>query len=758
MVVEAAAGYGKTVFAAELIEALDEVPIEVVLEEGPVSAKLLAARLRSAVVRAGFVDAAGAMSMAGEDPAGTVDAMLDALGPESFVLVIDDAHHAARDAAVLIDRMAARIARPGRLVVLARQLPAGSDRLRRADAVHVGADDLALREEEALAVCRDGFGLDVTHEDAALLGSATGGWTAAAVLAASRSKRTNRALREVAGPTAAPTGRTGARASPVSELLDDALVALEEERHELAQLARLPLLDRELVGEVAGDANFFDRAVTLGLPMTPAGDGWWELPGPVREHLRSLEPQDPAWLLRAAQHYERHGQLGIALQGLLAAGEEEAAAALLAGLDAATVESIDALELLVAFERLPEPLVARYPWSMFHVARSCGVASFLGPRARLLARLDELISGTDNPELRRAVDAELAIDLVNAAQPLDAEAMGRAVLSSVSPAEPLTRARALTAIGFGLCARHEDDGRLCEPALAEAAGAFDQAMAIYRGLGFREWVSGVAAPRALWTELGMGRPGVALEVLDAALADCAGRPRRVGRLLFHRAQVLAELGRFEEGEEDLSEAERIGGPVDPILVPFASWGRMAIASYRGDRDEVVRNANDVEARRGEWWAAVGNEFLADAADCLDRVGFIAEGREYLTRAREEPSNAARWTALAECAIDARHGDPVLAEQRLAAVHTQGIFPKEYWRVTLLRAYAAWRRGDDAAGALAARAFAEAARLGQPRMPLVKDVSSPSPCSRSRWRPVRRPPRTSTPSRYPSRSPCSVASS
>lgn len=718
MVVEAAAGYGKSVFAAELIEATGDVPVEIVLEEGPVSAKLLAARLRGAVARAGFVDVAGAMSLAGEDPAGTIDAMLAGLQGESYVLVIDDAHHAARDAAVLIDRIATQIARPGRLVVLARQLPPGADRLRHANAVHIGALDLALRDDEALAMCRDGFELDVSADDARFLESATGGWTAAAVLAASRAKRTKQGLRTMAGRRSA--GATAGRATPVSSMLDDAIGALGAEGRGLAQIARLPLLDRALVGAVVRDEHFFDKAMALGIPMTPVGDGWWEFPGPVREYLASLDPQDSASLERAARHYELHDQLGMALQMLLAAGEEAAAAALLSRLDAASLESIDPLELLVAFERLPEVVVGCYPWATFHVARSCGIASFLGSRARLLERLAETVPSEDDPELRRAVDAERAIDMMNAARPLDAEAIGRDVLASVGATEQFTRARALTAIGFGLCAHREGDGRLSESALADAAAVFDQVMAIYRGLGCREWVSGVAAPRALWTALGIGRPDVARDVLDAALADCTGRPRRIGRLLFHRAQVHAELGRFDEGLEDLAESERIGGTFDPILVPFASWGRMAIASYRGDPEDVLRCAQEVEAKRGEWWAAVGAEFLADAADCLDRVGYTAQAREYLTRALAEPHKAERWTALAECALDARHGDPTVAEAHLSVVHEHGIFPKEYWRVTLLRAYAAWRRGDDAAGALAARAFEESARLGQPRMPLVKE--------------------------------------
>src|SRR4029077_18890909 len=117
---------------------------------------------------------------------------------------------------------------------------------------------------------------------------------------------------------------------------------------------------------------------------------------------------------------------------------------------------------------------------------------------------------------------------------------------------------------------------------------------IYRGLGYREAASGVVAPRAIWTELGMGRPLAALEVLDEGLADCIGRPLRAGRLIFHRAQVLGELGRFDDASTDLGEVERIGRQHgDTLLVAFALVGRMTNASLRGDLDETIKNANEV---------------------------------------------------------------------------------------------------------------------------------------------------------------------
>jgi hypothetical protein len=174
VVVEAAAGYGKSVFAAELVDSWGAVPIEVLLEEGRVSARLLVGRLRAAVARAGFVEAEGQMSRAREDPAGAVDAMVTALAGEVCAIVVDDAHHVTRDAGQLLEFIAGAISAPQRLVILARRLPPGTERLRRAGTVHFLADDLALLADESVELCRTGCGLKVTSEDGRLLDSATG--------------------------------------------------------------------------------------------------------------------------------------------------------------------------------------------------------------------------------------------------------------------------------------------------------------------------------------------------------------------------------------------------------------------------------------------------------------------------------------------------------------------------------------------------------------------------------------------------------
>ncbi len=717
MVLEASAGYGKSVLAAELVSVWGAVPVDVVLEPGGVSAPLLVSRLRAAVGRAGFVDAAGSAAAAGQDPVAAVDAMLDALSGESCAIVIDDAHHALRDASVLIDRIAARLTRPQRLVVAARQLPPGCERLRRADAVELGAAELALRPGETLEFCRSGFGLEVSAEDGCLLDEATGGWTAAAVLAMSRAKRTAQPLREIAG-----LGLPGRGAlSLVVPILDEVISALGYEGEALASIAPLPLLDRGVLAAVTGDDGFFDRAAGLGLPLTPAGDGWWTMPGPVRDYLATLGRPDAAALVRAAGYYDLRGELGTALQMLLAAGETGEAARLLAATESRRADALDARELVAVIGRIPDDVLDRHPWALLHAARACGIASLFGARAKLLTHLADTVGEQDDPALRRAIDVTIAADLTNTERPLDALPIARRVLETAAAGEQFTRARALYVLGTASCYRRDADGVLPEAALREAAGYLDQAMELYVRMGYPEHVSSVAVDRAIRTELGAGRPHAALDVLDAALAHAAGQPRRAGRLLFYRAQVLTELGQHEDAEATLEESLRVRSHVpDSYYLALVHWERMVLASMRGDAVLTLDQANQAEANRSDWWIYGGAAFLAEAADCLDRVGHTALAWEYLERAQSDPQDAERLIAMAECALLARHGDPALAEERLAVVHRHGIYPRERWRVTLLRGCAAWRRGDPAAGPLAAKSFEEAARLGQPKLPLIRE--------------------------------------
>lgn len=718
VVVEAGAGYGKTVFGAELVDVWRSVAIEVVLHEGGVPAQLFAARLRAAVAHAGFSEAAASMAGIGEDAAGAVDALVDALAGERCAFVIDDAHHAERSAGTLIERLAQQLHADQRLVVLARHLPGGTQRLRRGEYLQLSAADLALRPDETLALCRSGFGLDVGAAEGAALDRATGGWTAVAALAAARAKRTGEDL----GVLAEAAGDSDRPHSAVAAILDEALVALSvDERRLLAQVGRLPLLDAPVVDAATGSEGFFARALAVGLPFTPGHDEWWDLPGPVRDYLTTLGAQDPVVLRRAAEEYGRRGETSAALQLLLASGDATAAARLLSEGALTFIEALDVLEIQAVVDRLPVAAVESYPNILLHFARSCETASMIDLRNEVLDRVSAIATKTGDRSLIGAIEIERASDLVRESHFSRAEAAARRVLSTAANDEWLTRGRAFSVLGRTTCWHLDAEGRRDPVALREADGHFARAARIYDQLGMRGARAGLVPYQAMWIEFARGECLRALAHLEEALSLVVDRPRRWGYLLVFHGEVSIELGRLDQCEADMREVFRVAGELhDEILHAYGHWNLAISASHRRDPEETLERVRLAESHPGSWWAVGSADFLASSADCLDRVGHSAIAVEYLRRAQENPLDGEPIIAMAEAALQARHGDPHLAEECLLAAPGHRIDPREYWRVTLLRAYAAFRRGDPHAGALAARAFEEAAQLGLAHLPLTKE--------------------------------------
>jgi DNA-binding SARP family transcriptional activator len=238
----------------------------------------------------------------------------------------------------------------------------------------------------------------------------------------------------------------------------------------------------------------------------------------------------------------------------------------------------------------------------------------------------------------------------------------------------------------------------------------------------RSAVSGMLPYWAISIEFARGHAAAAMDRLDEALALAAGRPQRWAYVLGFRAWVAAELGEEEICRTSIDEVLRVAEQLDSDLFrAYGHWRAAIAASYRNDVATTISHLHQAELHRGSWWEPASGDFLADAADLSDRVGETDRAREYLARAKAEPKDAGHLVALAEAAIEARHGDPFRAEQLLAAAARQRIDPREYWRLTLLRAVAAFRRGEDSgAGALAARSFEEAARLGQPELPMIRE--------------------------------------
>ena len=716
VVVEAAGGFGKSVLGAELVDAWGVVGIEVTLHEGGVPATVLVARLRAAIAAAGFTQAADDSALAPEDPVGAVDFMLESLAGESCAFVVDDAHHADRDAGLLLDRIAAQLHAHQRLVVLARRLPEGAERLRRADALQLTASDLALSADETLRLCRAGFGLDVAEDVARAIDGATGGWTAATVLAAARAKRTGESVLELAEQTA-DTAHQGA----IAAILDEAIVAMAADgRRGLAQLARFPLLNRDVVDTALG-AGFFERAIAVGVPLYATDDGWWEMAGPVREFLATLDAPDHAALRLAADRYRELGRLTAALDLLVASGDDEAAAALLCSGDLGAVDAMDVREYRAVVDRLSDAAIASSPMVLVLLARFLDSAAIFDERAIVLDRIEALQAASGDTQLAHALEGERIAEFVREGRYLKAEERVRALLGELSRDEALTRSRALSCLGRCLCWHYDEQGRRDAASLREADALLAEAGELYARLGMRAAGAGLAPYRAMWIEYARGDVGGALQRINDAAAPIVDHPRRWAYLLTLRAEIELELGRHDEAWLSIREVLRVADQLgDDQLLAYAHWNAMTASSQVGDAAGTIEHLRIVEANKGDWWSAASADFCAGAVDDLARIGEIALAAEHLAMAKEHPGDAAALIGFGEASLLARHGDPEAAEAALCAVPGLGCDPREYWRVDLLRAYAAYRRGDRGAGPLAARAFEEAARLQLAHLPLTKE--------------------------------------
>jgi DNA-binding SARP family transcriptional activator len=441
----------------------------------------------------------------------------------------------------------------------------------------------------------------------------------------------------------------------------------------------------------------------------------------VRDHLASLGGPDGGALRRAAAVYAERGQLGAALQMLLACGDPGAAAQLLAGTPPSQLEALDVLEIQAIVDRLPAEAIEAHPGLLAHYARIADAAGLFEAKSTALDRVSAIAAGHRDSALTRSIEIERATDLIREGGFGQAEQAVLRILAAAGPGELLTRARGYSALGRTTCQHRDAAGRRDLAALRDADGYFGQAAQLYERLGMRGARAGLVPYQAVWIDYAQGRAHSALERLEAGLATVVDQPRRWAYLLIYHAEVCLELARFDQVQADVRDVLRVGAELrDEVLLAYGHWELAISASHRRDADETLEQIRQAETHKGDWWGPAAADFLADAADNLDRVGHSALAVDYLRRAQQNPLDGEPVIAVAEGALLARHGDPVLAEERLLAAPGARVDPREYWRLTLLRAYAAYRRGDAGAGALAARAFEEAARLGLPQLPLTRE--------------------------------------
>jgi DNA-binding SARP family transcriptional activator len=184
-----------------------------------------------------------------------------------------------------------------------------------------------------------------------------------------------------------------------------------------------------------------------------------------------------------------------------------------------------------------------------------------------------------------------------------------------------------------------------------------------------------------------------------------------------------DVARYDELGAVSEEAIRIGTLLrDNRVLGYTAWNTARAASQSGDAARTLEHLREAERHRGDWFEhATGTEFLADGATLLDRVGETTTARRYRRRAKERKAQSRPAVLSAEAALEARTGDPARAEVLLSELLALGqVEARDRWRITLLRAFAALRRGDDSAAALAADAFEQAAAWTESPIPLLRE--------------------------------------
>ena len=300
----------------------------------------------------------------------------------------------------------------------------------------------------------------------------------------------------------------------------------------------------------------------------------------------------------------------------------------------------------------------------------------------------------------------------------EAAGLAERLLADAEPDELQTRVRALHVLGRTHAWRGDPGS------LAAAERMLGEAAELYVHLGYP--AGSVHARLALAYDvytLG-GRPEDAVRTLTDALAVLPARSRLRGVLLAFVAEALIDLGRYEEAEATLTQAATLGSHLgDSRTSAYTSWLLARIAARVGEADRLRALLAAAEETRGEWFDHhSGVEFLAEAAVLLDQVGDHRLADAYLARALERRHEAPRYVELAQGTLTARRGEPEEAERILAeAAGRPDLEARERWHVSLLRALAARRGGrEEPAASFAREAFENAAALGHPELPLLRE--------------------------------------
>jgi len=693
---EAPAGYGKTVVAGQVLAGDDRAAVRMVAG-GSGGLDGFLAGLGRALARKGCADLADGL---GGRPDAALDRFVGRLArrPGGVGLAVDDAQRLDPRSAEWLAELAQRLPPSSRLVVVGRRIGRRLGGLADTGEAHlVDAAALCFDEFEVAALLAAN-GREPEPAAVADLVAATGGWPAAVVLWLARARR--------------PTGRGPGAVSAVvaiDALVDDLLAPLDvPTRDLLVAAAAVPLLSAEVLAAVAGPGAL-DRALDAGLPVHFGPDGWGYLADPVRAALRRRGRLSAAQGRSVATVLAGAGELFDALELLRGVGELDAAMSLLAEQPWAGLAALGLPAVALLLEAVPDVHLVGHTALL---ARAALAAEQRAPdlRAAFLNRAVRL-SGDDPSPDRRAVDAERSRELGREGRLDEAMALAGAVLAAAGPDEALTRARAHQSRALAALVRANGDGD------GTVIRDLETAAALFRSAGEPAWEASALIALGYGVHHQRGMLTLAERSLATAVGLLAAPDLSRGLCLTYYAEILTHLGRAEAADAALREAEQLGRHLGhDDLVAYAAWTRAELCAQQRDRIGVETALATALAHPGSWYERLAAiDFHANAAEMRLLVGDRAGARVDLEEAgRRAGDGDYRFMLVgARARYETTVGDVGRAEAALEELDRLGV-PRDAPTRWLLRAVCAQRRGDPAAAATRlARALSEARAIDDP---------------------------------------------
>jgi LuxR family transcriptional regulator, maltose regulon positive regulatory protein len=646
--VSAPAGFGKSTLLAQWLAATSDegsagwVSLDRA-DNDPVSFwTYVVAALRTVAPEVG----AGAVTLLADSPPPSFESVLTTLlndlgaVAKDIVLVLDDYHVIeSRDihdgVAFLLDHLPSRL----HLVIASRaDPPFPLARFRaRGELVEVRAADLRFTAEEAAAYLNDRMGLALTVDDVAALEGRTEGWIAALQLAALSLQDRDDVAGFIDGFAGDDRYVVDYLAEEVVQRLSDPVQRFLLQTSILARLSG-PLCDA-VTGQSGGKATL-EELDRRNLFLVPLDDRrrWYRYHHLFGDVLRArlldeLADQVPDLHRRASVWYEQNGELDVAIDHALAAGDAERAADLVEIAAPATQRERREATLRGWLERLPTDLFPDRPvlsviyvGALMATGTTEGVEPLLRDAERWVAANTDVpvLPGRDADGVRR-LPAWIAVYRAGLAlatgDPDATVTYGQRALELLEDDDDMGHAAATTLLGLAswghgdLAAAHTAyaDGMVrmhraghvadvlgCAITLAEielTQGRLREAMRT-----FEESLQLAAAQRGPVLR-GTADMHVGISVIHRERGDLAAatqhlmRSQELGEHLWlpknpHRsriamARILEAQGDLSGAVELLDEAERVyNGDFSPDVQPVAAM-RARVRVRQGRLDEAV---------------------------------------------------------------------------------------------------------------------------------------------------------------------------